>query len=376
MQGCSKVEDNLVTAPKANPHPNGWIDTSSTAFHGKYLLKDSMNLVPCSPCHGADFKGGASGVSCYKCHTTQLIVHSKAWIDTTATASPFFHKKYLFDNHLNIASCKQCHGDDYNGGLIQKSCYNCHNISQVHNTGWKQSSDTISFHGVFIRKNGWNIDNLICKDCHGTDYQGGVSQKTCYTCHDNGPKSCYTCHGDAGTQNSWPPKSLLGHTLNTEQGVGAHDKHLTTDTTQRQTAVVECSECHTPLTGFNDPNHFGTNPGTAEIIFGTLAKTVTEGVTPNPQWNGATQTCSNTYCHGTFKNGNPGAAPIFNNPGSVFCGTCHGNSTNQNPLPGGTHPTYYPSLNQCYLCHGGVINQDGTFKDKSRHINGIVDFSK
>jgi hypothetical protein len=77
-----------------------------------------------------------------------------------------------------------------------------------------------------------------------------------------------------------------------------------------------------------------------------------------------------------FKNGNQDAAPVHNNPGSVYCGTCHGNPSTGNPLPGGTHPNLYPNLNQCYLCHGGVINQNGTFKDKTRHINGIVDFGK
>jgi predicted CxxxxCH...CXXCH cytochrome family protein len=162
--------------------------------------------------------------------------------------------------------------------------------------------------------------------------------------------------------------------LNTQQGVGAHEKHLTSDSTQRNSAAVECVECHTLVMSFADSNHISKDNQTfAKIVFGNLSKTVTDGVTPNPQWNRTTQSCSDVYCHGSFKNGNLNAAPVFNNPGSVYCGTCHGEPSTGNPLPGGTHPTFYPNLNQCYLCHGGVINQNGTFKDKTRHINGIVD---
>jgi predicted CxxxxCH...CXXCH cytochrome family protein len=377
MQGCSKVEDNLVTAPKVTTHPDGWVDTNATAFHGKYLFDNHMNLVPCAPCHGADFKGGTSGISCYKCHNTELIVHSKAWMDTTATSSPYFHKKYLMDNQVNMTVCKQCHGDDYKGGITNKSCYNCHNIATIHNgaaSGWENSSDTVNFHGRFIMKNGFNIDNMNCKNCHGTGYDGGVSQKTCYSCHDNGPKACYTCHGDAGTQNIWPPKSLFGHMLNTEQGVGAHNQHLNTDTTQRMSAIVQCSECHTPVNNFSDPNHLGTNPGTAEINFGTLAKTETDGVIPNPVWNASTKSCSSVYCHGTFKNGNQNAAPVFNTPGSVVCGSCHGDPATGNPTPGGDH-TQGLTINDCSGCHTNVMNPDGTFLNRSLHINGAIDFS-
>jgi len=240
---------------------------------------------------------------------------------------------------------------------------------QTHLTGWTDPS-SVNFHGKALLAS--NFDLKACKACHGSDYSGGTSKVACTTCHENGPESCNTCHGNSEHIN--PPKSIFGNLLNTQQGVGAHEKHLNTDTTQRISAVVECTECHVQVSSFADTNHIANkNPLFANVVFGTLARTVTDGVTPNPQWNRATQTCSSVYCHGMFKNGNQDAAPVHNNPGSVYCGTCHGNPATGDPLPGGTHTTIYPNLNQCYLCHGGVINENGTFKDKSRHINGIVD---
>jgi predicted CxxxxCH...CXXCH cytochrome family protein len=243
---------------------------------------------------------------------------------------------------------------------------------QTHLTGWSDPSSA-NFHGKALLAS--NFDLKACKACHGGDYTGGTSKVACTTCHENGPESCNVCHGNSEHIN--PPKSIYGNLLNTQQGVGAHEKHMNIDTTQRISAVVDCYECHVQVSSFADTNHItNKSPLFASVVFGTLARTVTDGVTPNPQWNRATQTCSSVYCHGMFKNGNQDAAPVHNNPGSVYCGTCHGNPSTGNPLPGGTHPNLYPNLNQCYLCHGGVINQNGTFKDKTRHINGIVDFGK
>jgi predicted CxxxxCH...CXXCH cytochrome family protein len=109
----------------------------------------------------------------------------------------------------------------------------------------------------------------------------------------------------------------------------------------------------------------------AGIVFGDLAKTVTTGVTPDPQWNPQTQSCSGVYCHGTFKNGNQNNSPSFITPNSQTCGKCHGNPTTGNPLPGGAHP----QNQNCYLCHGIVINQAGVIISKYRHVNGVVNFS-
>ncbi|CAF3693620.1 unnamed protein product [Rotaria sp. Silwood1] len=67
-----------------------------------------------------------------------------------------------------------------------------------------------------------------------------------------------------------------------------------------------------------DPSHIGSNPdGIAEINFGELAHdTLGGGIVPNPTWDRSTATCSNVYCHGTFKGGNTSASGIIGNNGS------------------------------------------------------------
>lgn len=236
-----------------------------------------------------------------------------------------------------------------------------------HGEGWLSQASS-NFHGKVIGADNWNLAQ--CKSCHGADYSGGTTGASCRTCHTSGPEACNTCHGNS--EHIYPPKSISGKLLNTDPGVGAHEQHLVSDTALRNSRPVECQECHLPVSSFSDPNHILKDGKTqATLVFGDLAKKTTEGVTPDPQWDKNTQTCSGTYCHGNFKNGNQNAAPVHNNPNSVYCGTCHGNPTTGNPLPGGTHPT-----NQnCYLCHGGVINSNGVIINKNLHVNGVVNFS-
>jgi predicted CxxxxCH...CXXCH cytochrome family protein len=240
--------------------------------------------------------------------------------------------------------------------------------SIFHGDGWLTPTSS-NFHGNII-KTSYNRKLDSCKTCHGNDYKGGNTQTSCFNCHQNGPEGCNVCHGNS--QHIYPPKSLSGHLLPTEQGVGAHDIHLTLDSTQRYSARVLCTECHLPVNSFNDTNHIGLNPGSAEIIFGTLAKTTTQGFIPNPVWNSTTQTCSNTYCHGYFKGGNSTAQPVFNNPNSVVCGSCHGNPTTGDPKPLTGHQ-YFPD--QCYYCHGIVVDSSRTIINKYKHVNGVIDYN-
>jgi len=182
-------------------------------------------------------------------------------------------------------------------------------------------------------------------------------------------ESCTTCHGSNG--HAYPPKSLAGHTLPTEQGVGAHEVHLNPGSAGF-TAGVECDECHLPVTNYYDSTHLN-GTGKATVIFGTIAKTKTTGYTPNPVWNSTNQTCANTYCHGYFKGGNPTTSTVtFTSPGSVKCGSCHGNPTTGNPKPLTTHQ-YYPD--NCWYCHGAVIDSSGVIFNKSRHVNGVIDYN-
>lgn len=240
------------------------------------------------------------------------------------------------------------------------------------------------FHGNIIRNANWDMNG--CKQCHSASYNGGTANASCYDCHSNpgGPEACNTCHGEASNPLRWsPPQALSGATLPSERGVGAHFKHLYEN---EMGVVIECTECHSLPSSFNDPKHIDHTPG-AELVFGNFTKLNTNvpggfnyqsslgDFIPNPSFNFEAGTCSNTYCHGYFKNGNTNNVVLFTaqSQGSA-CGTCHGDATTGNPLPktpaqGGTHP---PN-EDCQTCHIGIAqNNAGTFTilDKSKHING------
>lgn len=254
----------------------------------------------------------------------------------------------------------------------------------VHPSGWADTStaneSSPNFHGKYIYdNNAWNLTQ--CKSCHGDDYKGGTTGSSCLTCHTSsgGPQNCRLCHGGVSGHSN-PPKALNGETSVSYKGVGVHVYHL--DST-KYSAAVECNECHLPLTGgFNSPNHLGDNPdGVAEVTFGTLANaSIGGGITPDPMWNTNNLTCTNSYCHGDFKNGNRNAAPVWTDPNSVKCGSCHGDPVTGNPTPKDSngvivkpHFTFF-TTQTCYVCHGTVINPQGMIYNKDLHVNGEVNY--
>ncbi|MCU0372412.1 MAG: CxxxxCH/CxxCH domain-containing protein [Ignavibacteria bacterium] len=290
--------------------------------------------------------------------------HVEGWNDP---ASSSFHSFSLAASQFDYSSCKTCHGGDFSGGTSNSSCLTCHPSGPSHQEGWVNPSTQL-FHGKYLATSDWNLNN--CKVCHGNDYSGGTSGVSCLTCHSTGPETCNLCHGNSS--HIYPPLSLSGNSEPTQQGVGAHNKHLSSDSLQRISAQVDCGQCHLPVSAFSDPDHIKKDMmNKASIVFGDLAKTVTTGVTPDPQFNSSTQTCSDVYCHGAFKNGNRSNSPVFLSPNSQGCGKCHGNPTTGDPLPGGLHP----QNPNCYLCHGVVINQSRQIINRQKHVNGVVNFS-
>lgn len=218
------------------------------------------------------------------------------------------------------------------------------------------------FHGKFLRTaqfalmNSGSTDAMRCANCHGSDLKGGWSQLSCSGsgCHveaDGGPKACYTCHGDYVTKVAYPTTPAF-HKTHVLGGAGSEVK-------------LECVSCHVMPDSFDDPRHIDSTPGAEVVLNSTLASTVTKGKVGDPTFTPASTSCSNTYCHGNFTNGN-NATVSYGQQNGAACGTCHGNPTTGNPLPKAPHP----QLETCSTCHPTVVDANKNIIDKKLHING------
>ena len=307
LSSCSDLKKDLpAPTTQAGIHPAGWNEPASSAFHGAALKKENYDLDACVRCHAKSYAGGTSGVSCTGCH--QSYPHKIGWSDTSATQ---FHGRYIRLMQGNITPCAQCHGATFTGGSSGKSCYACHG-SYPHKAEWTSASATGS-HGRYLKGKNWQIGE--CASCHGKDYAGGTSGKSCFGCHATyphtvfasfaghkaylygksyplaacqtchgtsyaggtvvnvscmksgchvdasgtakSPEACNTCHGQfsapmADALSAAPPKSVAGDSLQSARGVGAHRKHLATGTLGKS---VKCQECHSSISQVFVPGH-------------------------------------------------------------------------------------------------------------------------
>jgi predicted CxxxxCH...CXXCH cytochrome family protein len=426
---------SCFTCHSAYPHPTMYSDSSATTgFHGKILKASAYDMTQCKLCHGDKFDGGNSNVKCSQCHDPYP--HTSGFEQTIAAAD--FHGTYLKNLNWSKATCAPCHGTQFTGGTSGKSCYTCHN-SYPHTAGVSTVSAT-DFHGKTLKSQSWNL--TPCKDCHGTTYAGGRTNSSCYTCHSTyphdpvftpagghspflrtnsyplsqcqschgstytggaianvscsssgchvtstgvakSPESCNTCHGSfAATANDTlsfaPPKSILGDSLSSVRGVGAHRIHLA-GTGATSSTPVQCDGCHSVPTTVFSAGHLGSAP--AEVVINApLAKIASGGIVPAPTYDSQTLHCSGTYCHGNWRlRKSTSTNPSFYtdsimvganysvqwNGGAAekACGTCHG-------LPPTGHTNF--ALSACVNCHSGVVDNTGTIIDKAKHLNGKI----
>ncbi len=242
----------------------------------------------------------------------------------------------------------------------------------VHPSGWL-SVDSTNFHGAFIRNSGWDLTQ--CQQCHGTDYGGGIANVSCLTCHPKTPEDCVVCHGGVDNQTGAPPEDIDGNRDPGLPGVGAHTIHLTGGAVS---SGFDCGTCHVVPTTFDVPGHVDSDLP-AEVRFSGLA--LEDGAVP--VWDGNTKTCLNTYCHGNWslpkaESNNPSrykdntidgnnASPNWTDPGTATCGSCH-------DLPPAGHKDN--PLSSCQGCHKGVVDKDGNIIDKTKHVNGKINYKR
>jgi predicted CxxxxCH...CXXCH cytochrome family protein len=329
---CSELNTDIPSVPKVNTHGDSIYVPTSANYHPKTIADSPNGMYDCQECHAADFSGGVAGVGCNTadCHPT-IGVHVNGIVDPT---SENFHGNYIQKNQWDMIPCQSCHGNKYDGG----------------NYKYADGSSL----------------SPTCLDCH--TYYGG-------------PENCATCHGSATSMA--PPRDLNGNTSISSRGVGAHQVHLAGN---QKGKTLSCTDCHNvPGDVYQTSGHIDGDNRAEVIIFSDIAKVTTNDDTapsvqidpnqptyiPSPVYNTADLTCTNSYCHGYFKNGNIDNKPVWNDPSTSQCGSCHGDGSN--PLPktqsqGGNHP----GSSNCSICHGGVVDANLKIINPSKHIDGLL----
>ena len=174
--GCSDENSDI---PPYKVHPLAWSEpTNFTAvdFHGQVVATTADYNEPCKQCHGIDLLGSGDVPACTACHDGIDGGHLAGF------ALPGVHgPRAIADFQL----CKMCHGDDYLGGIVGVSCDTCHDASTAlqwphdPNNLWLNNG-SVNFHGTEA-----NADMALCAKCHGSDFRGGSTGVSCFTCHFN-----------------------------------------------------------------------------------------------------------------------------------------------------------------------------------------------
>lgn len=107
LGGCSRSKENPA-AFKA--HPDQWMDQASDYFHGKKAKV--YGLKYCGSCHGSDYRGGTSGISCFTCHWGSS--SRPGWSDSN---SADFHGKNIKNIRWDLAGCQRDHETDWSDPL-------------------------------------------------------------------------------------------------------------------------------------------------------------------------------------------------------------------------------------------------------------------
>jgi predicted CxxxxCH...CXXCH cytochrome family protein len=415
-------------------HGGGILNPADSQFHGEVLKDNAWNFQLCASCHGTDFSGGGSQVSCLTCHAQG--------VTTCSTCHGRYGQSEAHATHVDGGAlgkqfdCSECHLKpasyldvghlfDADGGLVQgvsvvfaaTSLAATNTPTRTNAPTWDagtQSCSNVYCHGgAFADTSASNTTPLFdlvgtgqaaCGTCHGlppSDHAAGQTQ--CSFCHGlvvdanrhfinpalhlngvvdvgNDDGTCSACHGDA--TSSAPPKDLSGNTNTTALGVGAHRSHV--QGLHKLAAPIPCGGCHygTPA-NVTDPGHIDSPPPAKVFPGGQAFTGLAAADGTDPVWDAGAATCT-AYCHGSGMHLADDAsqglnrAPLWTSVGTgeAGCGTCHGIPP-RDGVPG--HDAGTP-LTACAACHPSTMDSSGAILVTldggvltSTHINGVID---
>jgi len=221
----------------------------------------------------------------------------------------------------DAASCRECHGGDLGGGISNIGCEDCHlgGPAAIQPQGW--GTNVSGSHGGYAASRG--TDACSNTFCHGSNLDGvGGSGPSCSKCHP-------WPYAGGGHGEGWLPS---GHAEQARQSTDPC-KVCHGDDFSGGIAGVACSDCHLGGPTSPHPADWGTN-----ILFVHGGFAATSG----------TDACANQYCHGVALDGVGGAGPS--------CSLCHSwpyeGGHPEGWVPGGHAGPAEADITACQICHG------------------------
>lgn len=239
--GCSELRTDLPTDSPGllKVHPEGWSRTSSANFHGNTIRQNKWDMSICQTCHGREYSGGVSGVSCQTCHTApggpEACNTCHGGVNNapprdlsrntavTARGVGAHQTHVLGTSRADANQCSECHlvpGSVYATGHVDTpspaevvfggfvSSKSTPGLTPTYNTQTSTCANTYC-HGNF--KNGnptnamvWNVfssSSTACGTCHGNPNKPTLAEQALpKTSAEGGTHpnvlTCSTCHGD------------------------------------------------------------------------------------------------------------------------------------------------------------------------------------
>jgi predicted CxxxxCH...CXXCH cytochrome family protein len=370
---CSSPNSNAPTLDESGKHPANWI-----LYHRPAFLADRGR---CTGCHGSDLRGGISTVSCFSpqfngqsCHADGPKGHPVGWRDPALHGAD---AKSQPGPDSGFQSCQLCHGSDYSGFVTGVSCFTanrptgpCHVTNGVPVGSphapipWKTypaptHTDTVDDDA--------GSNAAVCALCHTA---GANLRHPIITSYSSGKPGCFNstlCHGQMGHPVGWARPDSHGlaarsnltwcqqcHADNPSGGPGSNPRFNVQLGRLNDTALgnTGCEVCHAPL---------AAHPRVLRIpaAFGAIATQNPLG-TPwylhckaNPSGFDA---CGR--CHGANLDGVGGVA------GASACALCHRiglpttlkNCTSCHASPPGGNS--YPDTALAHAAHAGLNTTD------------------
>lgn len=353
--GCSNANDK---APNLNPvtgkHPAGWAVASTGGLHpAAYIAGPSA----CLECHGRNMGGGISGVSCFSstykgigCHPDGPSGHPQGW------SAPIRHglsAKAVLQGRDGFSHCTVCHGSDYAGGVVNKSCLNsagCHGVGVMAPHSPKPWRSTLGgrSHASTDASNA-----AACALCH-TAGANSVRQPS-VTPPAGTAVGCFTntlCHGVEGHQQGWALPAVHGASA---ISLASGDKGFKSctychgalyDGGLAEQSCLNTTGCHTvnaphppkpwrSATGFSHTRCDTSNAEQCALCHTGGANSTLQPVTNAPA--ALTGCFNNTLCHGARGHAAGWQAPA-----------AHGAEAKKAPTPS-------TGFSSCQICHGAAF---------------------